>query len=321
MTTMPLGRTSISVSPVIMGTWQAGRQYWVGIDDEQMIQAIQAALGAGITAFDTAEEYGSGHSERVLGKALGRRRNEAVVMSKVFSNHLRSDDVIRACERSLSNLRTDYIDLYQIHWPSGSWGSDRVPLEETMGALSRLKQAGKIRAIGVSNFSRQQIEEALALGEIASVQPPYSLFWRYVEKHLLPWCTQHDVSVLAYSPLAQGILTGRFGPDHRFEKGDHRSANKLYQRRYWPQVQAALGELKDIAASLEVSMSQLALAWLIRQPQTFAIAGARNAEQVLENARVMEMAIDEEVMTRIGEIGAEVSHDFMDDPVPWTWNP
>jgi aryl-alcohol dehydrogenase-like predicted oxidoreductase len=148
-----LGPTDIEISAIVMGLWQAGKQYWVGIDDDESRRAIRAAVDAGVTAFDTAEDYGGGHSERILGESIRGVRDRVVIMSKVFSTHLSYRQVIEACDRSLANLGTDYIDLYQIHWPSGCWGSERVPIADTMRALVELVDAGKIRAIGVSNFS------------------------------------------------------------------------------------------------------------------------------------------------------------------------
>ena len=158
MESVILGKTEIKLSPIIMGTWQAGKSMWVGIDDQQSKKAIQAALDTGITTFDTAEVYGNGHSERILGQALKNDRQRVVYATKVFSNHLEYGKVIQACERSLQNLGTDYIDLYQIHWPPGSFGHKAVPLEEPLRAMSDLKAQGKIRAIGVSNFSKAQLE-------------------------------------------------------------------------------------------------------------------------------------------------------------------
>ena len=150
-----LGQSEIQISSIIMGLWQAGKEWWVGIDDKETTQAVRAAVAAGITTFDTAEAYGKGHSERILASATSELREKLVYATKVFANHLKYDQVLDACHRSLKNLRTDYIDLYQIHWPSGSFGFDEVPIGETMGALNELKEQGKIRSIGVSNFSRR----------------------------------------------------------------------------------------------------------------------------------------------------------------------
>ncbi|MGA9235539.1 MAG: aldo/keto reductase, partial [Desulfobacterales bacterium] len=198
----PLGSSHIKISRIVMGTWQAGKEMWVGIDDSESIAAIRAAYDAGITTFDTAEAYGNGHSERIVAKALSDVRDRVVYATKVFANHLRYDQVIKACERSLKNLATDMIDLYQIHWPSGSFKTPKVPIEETMRALNELKVQGKIRAIGVSNFSRPQLEEVAGYGEIVSLQPPYSLFWRQLETDAMPYCVENDVTILAYSPMA-----------------------------------------------------------------------------------------------------------------------
>ena len=315
----PLGRSDIEITPLVMGTWQAGKKMWVGIDDKATTRAMQTAFDSGITTFDTAEVYGDGHSERILGAALKTVRQQAVFATKVFANHLQYDQVIEACHRSLKNLKTDYIDLYQIHWPSGSFGSAEVPLEETLKALNQLKQDGKIRAIGVSNFSRAQLEEAAQFGRVDSLQPPYSLFWRQVEIDQQPYCIENDITILAYSPLAQGFLTGKFGPDHLFEKGDHRSKNRLYQKDIYPSVQSALKQLMPIADQYGVSLAQLALAWTCAQPQTVAIAGARNPEQVRQNAEAADLAITPETLAQMVEVSQQVVDLLDDDPVQWKW--
>jgi len=161
-----------------------------GIEDGESIKAIRAAFEAGITTVDTAEIYGEGHSESIVAQALADVRERVVYATKVFANHLKYEEVIAACDHSLKNLQTDYIDLYQIHWPSGSWNTEIVPISETMAALNYLKAQGKICAIGVSNFSRSQLEEASQYGRIESIQPPYSLFWRSVEKEIMPYCIE-----------------------------------------------------------------------------------------------------------------------------------
>jgi aryl-alcohol dehydrogenase-like predicted oxidoreductase len=217
----------------------------------------------------------------------------------------------------MKNLKTDYLDLYQIHWPAGSWGTELVPIEETMRALNDLKQQGKIRAIGVSNFSRQELEEASEHGRIDSLQPPYSLFWRYLEKDALDYCRDNNITVLAYSSLAQGLLTGKFGPDHEFAKGDHRARNRLFQADNYQRVQQALENLRPIAGRYGISLAQLALAWLIAQPQTCAIAGARKAEQVLDNAAAANIKLLPEDLEEIDRIGRTVTDHLDDNPVMW----
>lgn len=314
-----LGTSEVKITPIIMGTWQAGKKMWVGIEDAETTKAIRAAFDAGIATFDTAEVYGDGHSERIVGEALADVRDRLVYATKVFSNHLKYEQVIEACDRSLQNLKTDYIDLYQIHWPAGAFKSEIVPISETMRALNDLKQQGKIRAIGVSNFSRAELEEAAQYGRIDSLQPPYSLFWRWVEKEAMSYCIEHNISILAYSPLAQGLLTGKFGPDNNFEEGDNRKDNKLFQGDNYKRSLAAVDKLRPIAERHQCSLAQLSLAWLIAQPQTNAIAGARNAEQAIANAKAAEVQLSAEELSEIDAIGRSVTDHLDDNPVMWNW--
>lgn len=315
----PLGRSGIEISAIVMGTWQAGKTMWTGIDDGEIRRAIRAAYNAGITTFDTATVYGSGHSERMVGKALRDVRSRVVIATKVFAHSLAYDKVFQACHKSLKDLDTDYIDLYQIHWPAGAFGSKKVPVEETLNALSKLKEEGKIRAIGVSNFSRPQLEEASHYTQIDSLQPPYSLFWRQVEADAMPFCLEKEISVLAYSPMAQGILTDKFGADHVFEKGDHRAKNKLFQPENYERVQAALKELRPIAESRGVTPGQLALAWVVSRPGTCAIAGARNSEQAVQNAEAGDILLTESELSEMETISRSVTDYLDEDPVQWKW--
>ncbi|MGK5092513.1 aldo/keto reductase [Deltaproteobacteria bacterium TL4] len=312
-----LGNTDIQISPIIMGTWQAGKSMWVGIDDAETTKAMKVAFDSGLTTFDTAAIYGKGHSEQIVGQALKNVRAQVVIATKVFCDKLQYQQVLSQCERSLKNLDTAYIDLYQIHWPSGTFGTPIVPIEETMRAMVELKKQGKIRAIGVSNFSRQQMEEAAQYGPIESLQPPYSLFWRHVENDALPYCQEHHLSILAYSPLAQGILTGKFKAIPQFPKGDHRSENRLFQPEHFKRVQRALTELERIADAKSITLGQLALAWIIAQPQNCAIAGARNAEQVLQNAKACEVDLTQEELAEMNIIGSRVTEHLDDNPILW----
>ncbi|GBE72846.1 aldo/keto reductase [Microcystis aeruginosa NIES-87] len=312
-----LGQTNIEITPLLVGTWQAGKKMWAGIEDEESIKAIRAAFEAGITTIDTAEIYGEGHSESIVAQALADVRERVIYATKVFANHLKYEEVIAACHRSLKNLQTDYIDLYQIHWPSGSWNTEIVPISETMAALNYLKAQGKIRTIGVSNFSRSQLEEAGQYGRIESIQPPYSLFWRSVEKEIMPYCIDNNISILAYSPLAQGLLTGKFRNGYQLAAEDHRIKNKLFHGENFQRVQAALTQLEPIANRYSCSLAQLSLAWLIKQPQTNAIAGVRNAAQAVNNAQAMTINLTPEDLKLIDNIGKQVT-DFLDDnPVLW----
>lgn len=314
-----LGNTDITISAIIMGTWQAGKAMWTRIDDNETQKALQAAFDAGITTFDTAEVYGNGHSERMVGKALADVRHQVVIATKVFSNHLKYNQVMTACHRSLKNLNTDYIDLYQIHWPPGSFGHPETPMEETMKALNELQTQGKIRAIGVSNFDADQLKAVARYGDIVSLQPPYSLLWRHVENEAAPYVREHNMTMLAYSPMAQGLLTGKFDKSHQFEKGDHRSANRLFQPDHYDRVQTALNQLRPIADEYDATLGQLALAWVIAQPNTCAIAGARNTRQAVENAAAGQVNLSEDTLATMNTIGRSVTDHLDSDPVLWKW--
>ncbi len=312
-----LGKSDLHISSIIMGLWQAGKEMWVGIDDKETTRAIRAAYDAGITSFDTAEAYGKGHSEQILAAATSDIRHKVIYATKVFANHLKYDQVLESCERSLKNLQTDYIDLYQIHWPSGSFGFNEVPIAETMQALNALRDQGKIRSIGVSNFSGAQLQEALQYGQIDSLQPPYSLFWRHLETDAMSFCAENNITILAYSPMAQGFLTGKFGPDHEFEPGDVRASNRLFQPEMYARVQAALLKLHPKAEQKGVTLGQLALGWIISHAGTCAIAGARNADQVAENAAAGEISFSEQELSDIEAIGRGVTDYLDDNPVMW----
>ena len=312
-----LGTSEVQITPILMGTWQAGKRMWVGIEDADSIKTIRAAFEAGITTIDTAEVYGEGHSERIVAEALSDVRTRVEYATKVFANHLKYEQVIEACDRSLTNLKTDYIDLYQIHWPSGAFNSEIVPIEETMSALNFLKEQGKIRAIGVSNFSHTQLAEAANYGRIDSLQPPYSLFWRQVEQDALPYCIENNISILAYSSLAQGLLTGKFVLGHKFDPADNRAKNTLFQGDNFEHAQQALEKLRPIALLHNCTLAQLALAWLIAQPQTNAIAWARYPEQALDNVLAAQIQLSAAQLAEIDAIGRIVTDHLDNSPIMW----
>ncbi|MBP5973123.1 aldo/keto reductase [Brasilonema sp. CT11] len=314
-----LGTSDVKITPILTGTWQAGKKMWVGVEDTDSIKAIRAGFEAGITTVDTAEVYGDGHSERIVAQALSDVRDQVEYATKVFANHLKYNQVIECCEHSLKNLRTDYIDLYQIHWPAGSFNSEVVPIEETMNALNHLKKQGKIRAIGVSNFSKTQLEEASQYGRIDSLQPPYSLFWRYVEKDAMPYCIQHKIAIIAYSPLAQGLLTGKFEAGHKFDPQDNRAKNSLFQGENFERAQQALEKLRPIAERHNCTLAQLALAWLIAQPQSHAIAGVRYPEQATANAQAGSVQLSTEDLNQIDLIGRIVTDHLDYTKLMWNW--
>jgi len=302
-----LGQSGIEVSVVCQGGWSivTADATWGGNDLDESIATIRAALDAGVTFFDTAEGYGRGESEQILARALEGRRGEAVIASKVGGGHLAAADVRAACERSLGHLKTDYIDLYQIHWPSRT-----VPLDETLGALEALRDEGKIRAVGVSNFGTSFLSEARCTERVVSNQLAYSLLWRAVEYEVAPACQAAGVGVLCYSPIAQGLLTGKFASADDVPKG--RARTRLFSKDR-PESRhddggcegetfAALAEIRRIADDVGVPMGRLALAWLLARPGvTAVIAGGRSADQARDNAAAADVTLDAEILARLAE--------------------
>jgi aryl-alcohol dehydrogenase-like predicted oxidoreductase len=307
-----IGTSQIEASKIILGTWQAGKDMWVDVDDSETTKAIRGALDVGINMFDTAAVYGDGHSEQIIGNALKSiGREQYYLATKVFANKLKYSDVIEQCNKSLKNLQTDYIDLYQIHWPSGAFGSEVVPIQETMEAMQVLLETDKILNIGVSNFSAQQIQEAQRYGQIVSNQPPYSLIWRQYDHETNPFCRSNNIGILSYSPLAQGLLTGKFKPGHKFQDGDNRSHNKFTHPENFANVQKVVAGLQKYADKYNTSIGNIALNWLISQPNTFAIAGARNLQQVTDNARSCDFSLTQEELVEIDHL-SEIVTDHMD---------
>jgi aryl-alcohol dehydrogenase-like predicted oxidoreductase len=317
MNFLNLGSTDIKISKIIMGTWQAGKQMWTGIEDSDSIEAIKTAYENNITTFDTAEMYGKGHSERILGQALKSVRDKVVIATKAAPQNLSKDKLISACEKSLKNLDTDYIDLYQIHWPAGSFGSKKIPVSETLEAMDKLKKQGKIKAVGVSNFSKEQLEEALSFYQIDSVQPPYSILWRHIEKDLMPLCIENNISILSYSSMAQGLLTGRFKQGHKFEKGDNRASNKLFNGQTFEKALEIIDDLKPVAADLGITLSNLALSWVKSKKNTAAIAGSRNKSQSKENAKALNTNLPAEIIEFIDKRTLEFTNITGGSPVMW----
>ncbi len=315
-----IGKSDLKASKIILGTWQAGRDMWADISDQDTMRAIRGCLDLGINTIDTAIIYGSGHSEQIIGQALnGVARDSYYLATKVFADKLQYQQVLAECDKSLRNLKTEYIDLYQIHWPSGAFGSEIVPIEETMEALNELKDTGKIKHIGVSNFSKTQIEEALKYGEIVSNQPPYSLIWRPYDKETNPYCRKHNIAILSYSPLAQGILTGKFTRDHVFKPGDHRSRNKFMEPENFSLVEEVLIGLQSYADKYKTTLGDIALNWLISQPNTFAIVGARNLAQVEQNVKCCDFTLTTAELNEIDRLSEIVTKRMDQTGNLWHW--
>jgi myo-inositol catabolism protein IolS len=315
-----IGTSNLKFSKIILGTWQAGKEMWADIDDKDSIAAIRGALDVGITSIDTAMVYGNGHSEQIIATALkGVPRTSYQIATKVFSNKLKFKHVLEECNKSLKNLQTDVIDLYQIHWPSGSFSSEIVPIHETMEAMNKLKVEGKIRHIGVSNFSKQQLQEALQYGEIVSNQPPYSLLWRYYDKQTNTFCRENGISILAYSPLAQGILTGKFKSGHVFAPGDHRATNKLLSPEIFDKVEIVLAGLQKFADKYKTTIGNVALNWLISQQNSFAIVGMRNVEQVHDTAKCCDFTLTDTELKELDTLSETVTKHMHQNEVQWQW--
>lgn len=303
METRALGASGIQASKVILGTWAIGGWMWGGTDDAASIDAIKATLDAGINCIDTAPVYGFGHSETIVGKAIAGRDDvviatkcglvwdnpggEAFFESEGKSIHkYLSGDAIRAdVEASLKRLGVECIDLMQTHWQDTT-----TPIEETMTTLMALKDEGKIRAIGVSNASLEQIREYQKFGVVDTDQEKYSMLDRGIEETNLPHCQKNSIAVLAYSPMALGILTGKVGPERTFNEGDLRKHNPRFTLENRKAVLAFLDEIRPIAEAHQATLAQTVIAWTVAQPGlTHALVGARTAEQAIENAKAGEI--------------------------------
>jgi aryl-alcohol dehydrogenase-like predicted oxidoreductase len=316
MHTEAIGQSDVQASVVGLGTWAIGGWSWGGTDEADSIAAIQAALDAGITLIDTAPAYGLGLSEEIVGKALAGRRDEAIIATKCglvwhtdegrhffdqggkpVHRYLGAESIRYEVEQSLRRLQTDYIDLYQTHWQDPT-----TPIEETMEALLRLKDEGKIRAIGVSNVDVSHLEAYERVGQLDSAQEKYSMLDRDIEADILPYTRAHDIAVLAYSPLALGLLTGKIGPERTFEGDDLRIDKPRFSIKNRQRVAAMLGEFEPIAARYDLTIPQLVIAWTAAQPGiTHVLVGARNEAQAVENAAAGAATLSDDlaVMDRI----------------------
>jgi methylglyoxal reductase len=319
-----LGSSGIEISPVGFGAWVTGGWMWGGADDQQSIAAIHAALDQGINFIDTAPMYGYGHSERVVGQAIRDRRDQVVLATKcgliwdreegtlhfyaddlgatlrpvdkrIYKN-LRPASLREEVERSLRNLQTDRIDLLQTHWQDPS-----TPLVDTVAELQRLKQQGKIRAIGVSNCNLEQLK---AYGPIESDQEKYSMLDRKLEQNgMLAWCQENNVSVLAYSPLANGLLTGKLRPDRQYNPGDLRKADPRFRPENVERINGLLQQMEPIAQRHGATIGQLVIAWTTAQRGiTCVLCGSRNVQQANENAAAGRISLSAEEIETMGKL-------------------
>jgi methylglyoxal reductase len=316
MLTRPIGASGIQASVVGLGTWAIGGWMWGGTDEAQSVAAIQASIDEGVSLIDTAPAYGQGLSEEIVGKAIKGRRDEVVLATKCGlvwhtqkGNHffdydgrpvhryLGRESIMHEVEESLRRLGTDHIDLYITHWQDPT-----TPIEETVEALVALKQQGKIRAIGASNVSPDELKAYVATGKLAAIQEEYSMVKRDIEQTLLPICADNDVSTLSYSSLALGLLSGKMGPDRTFSGDDQRKDNPRFSQPNREKVARLMAAIAPVAESHDATEAQTVIAWTLQQPGiTFALCGARNPDQARENARAGRIRLSPEDINAISE--------------------
>ncbi len=336
MKTRQLGRSDVTVPVIIAGAWAIGGGYWGARHDASAIAALRRGLDVGMNAIDTAPIYGLGHSERLVGQAIAGRRDDAVILTKVglrwdcddgelffegkhddgspmkVYRNARPDSVRLEVERSLERLGVDVIDVVQVHWPDPT-----TPIADTMGALATLREEGKIRAIGVSNYDVEMLKRAQSsLGDVplASDQPKYSLLAREAEVDVLPHCAAAEVGVVVYSPLEQGLLTGKVTAERVFADDDGRRHRATFQPRNRAVVNAVLKNVvTPVAADCGATLAQVVLAWTVAQRGvTAALAGVRGAEQVDENAGAGDLALPGDAWAAIDAAFTGLSLDLDD---------
>lgn len=301
-----LGSTGLKVSVVGLGCWAIGGGWWGPVNDSDSVATIHKAMDLGINFFDTADIYGFGHSEKILARALGERRKEVIVATKVglrwnskgqIKNDLSREYILKEVDESLKRLHTDYIDLYQAHWPAPN-----TPIEETVEALVTCVEAGKVRYIGASNLSPEQLAEYRKYGPIETLQPPLNLFERYAEVQLLPICYKENIGVLSYGTLCRGLLTAKFKPDHIF-KDQVRARDPLFQGVTFQRNLAIVDRLKTMAEGNKRTVGQLAVAWVLAHPAiSIALCGARHPDQIAESAGGVNWELTDEDLKRISKI-------------------
>jgi aryl-alcohol dehydrogenase-like predicted oxidoreductase len=316
-----LGKSALRLSPIAFGAWAIGGWMWGGSDKKDSLRAIHACLDNGITSLDTAPVYGFGLSEELVGEAIKGKRDRYEILTKcgmrwegtkgehfftsndnggiqrdiyVYSGR---DSIIAECEDSLKRLGTDYIDLYQVHWPDPT-----TPIEEAMEAFRILMEQGKIRAAGVSNYSVEQMDQASSVVELSSNQVAYSMVRRDIEQDVVPWCLENSCGILAYSPLQRGLLTGKITPDYPFAPGDNRPETPHFKLNNLIQTNKFLDKIRPMAEEKGATLSQLVIAWTLCQPGiSVALVGARTEQQVVQNAGAIDVQLSEQEVDSINQ--------------------
>jgi aryl-alcohol dehydrogenase-like predicted oxidoreductase len=316
--------TSLRVSPIAIGTWAIGGWMWGGTDEAESIATIRAAFEHGINLVDTAPVYGFGRSEEIVGKAIaeGRLRKDVVIATKVglqwedgsVARNASRARIMQEVEESLRRLRTDYIDLYQVHWPD-----PLITIEETAEAMLMLFKQGKIRAIGVSNFSVGQMERFRQVAPLHVLQPPYNMFERGIETGLLPYCRTNNIATLGYGALCRGLLSGRMQADTVFDGDDLRRSDPKFVAPRFAQYLAAVGKLDQLAQRFGKRVIHLAIRWMLDQGITTALWGARHPDQLRPVDQVTGWSLDASAKAEIDRILREtitdpVGPEFMAPP-------
>ncbi len=327
MELIPLGNSEIKVSPIAFGAWAIGGWMWGGADQKEGMDAVKTSLEMGMTTIDTAPVYGFGRSEELIGKALkGVPRENYQILTKYGLNwethegqfHFDTKDfegnpiriyrwsakhrIKKECEDSLRRLNTDYIDLYQIHWYDPT-----TPISETMEAVLELIDEGKVRAAGVCNYNVSQVEEAQNVLFLVSNQVPYSLVHRNIEKDVIPQALKNGMSILPYSPLQRGLLTGKMKPDQKFNEGDSRKGLRHFMPENVRRINAMLEKIKPIADEHQATLAQVVLHWTMKQPAMGCVlAGARNPQQVKDNAGAMRLNLSTDELSTITDLSNEL---------------
>ncbi|MGB9758377.1 MAG: aldo/keto reductase [Thermoproteota archaeon] len=306
-----LGKSGLKVSIIGLGAWQASGKAWgADVEDENIVKAIKRAYELGINFIDTAEAYGNGHSEEVVGKAVKEiGRENLVIATKVHGAHLRYNELLKAAEHSLKRLGIKEIDLYQVHWPD-PW--EQIPLKHTMRAMEQLYKEGKIRAIGVSNFAVRDLEEArkhLSVTDIVSNQVRYNMLQREIEEEVLPYCKKENISIIAWSPIAQGALTGKYNISNK-PSDDVRRGNRLFSDRNLREISKLIPVLEKIAKARNKTVAQVALNWLLREGNVIPIPGAKNPKQAEENAGAADWRLSSQELKEIEDALSKISLDY-----------
>ncbi len=304
-----LGKSGIKISAIGLGTWQWGSREWGWgrlYGKKEVLEAFQEAMKVGINFIDTAELYGRGRSEELIGEAVHERREDVVIATKVSPWNLSYGRVLRSADRSLQRLGVDVIDLYQVHWPNPI-----ISIDRTMRAMKRLVQNGKVRCVGVSNFNLKRLEaarEALTPLELASNQVKYNLLDRNIEKNLLSYAQKEKITIIAYSPLAKGLLTGKY-TERSKPSSFVQQTSARFSRRNLNRLTAIVQALSEIAEAHQKTPSQVALNWLISKQNVIAIPGAKRPENVADNAGATDWRLSQNEIERLEEVASRVRFD------------